>query len=706
MRVTELSKLMKLTTTEISRHVNRLGEIGFLQKNPDGFYDITYFGVFILLLLEEFEFASKNITYFEKHDVTQLPLRFIKRIGELSESSYINDVIRFLHHVDDIIDVSEKYVWLKVFQYPLTALNSIVESLNRGTSIKVIEKKEPGSGPHIDLGFSQEMSVEKRAKLSPLVSNKVLDNIYVFLVITEKGYAVSLPNQDGEFDYRGFVGTDERGLSWCRELFEYYWNKSEDRILSLLIESTPRKIDVMSSMKDGRIVVEGRNDSEIDSQAIQDAVDNHPEVILRGTFNLGTSKNETYCGKAEDPPARHKTKAAIIIRKSVKITGEGRVDGVPSTRLFKEGWTYPTFDANDCVFFIDGDDIDVTIENVHISDFNITAIIGEQGHSLKIMNNRITLETGIGRGFRWEHFGDIVTGIRSSGHFPGGIIIEGNLLDFATSFSFNQYQDRRDQPNEPSYRPDVSDYGNYRGHGIHVDLCVGEAIVRDNVIKNMNSRGVLVCDNYETARVYVKENVIESDIFGVYPYFTMYAGMGVLAQGSHLHRMQGFYVEIDDNSVRFSKVNYCGISVQGGVHEDTGKLVGGSIKGNEIHLDNGSVGVLLDACEDFDVSDNRLSGEAYYGVQVTGGERVTGLDFGSYENRVQGNDFRDLVIKDPDDYSIVHVDGKTFSGSEGRSTSAHVWLNKFSARTSVQVKADERVIDEGKDNIISYQENT
>jgi len=114
MRITEFSKQMGLTTTEISRHVNRLGEFRLLQKNPDGSYSITYFGELTLLLLEEFEFAARNIQYLFKHDVTRLPIKYVKRIGELSGSEYVDDAIRFLHNVEDIINDSEKFVWLKV----------------------------------------------------------------------------------------------------------------------------------------------------------------------------------------------------------------------------------------------------------------------------------------------------------------------------------------------------------------------------------------------------------------------------------------------------------------------------------------------------------------------------------------------------------------------------------------------------------------
>ena len=66
----------------------------------------------------------------------------------------------------------------------------------------------------------------------------------------------------------------------------------------------------------------------------------------------------------------------------------------------------------------------------------------------------------------------------------------------------------------------------------------------------------------------------------------------------------------------------------------------------------------------------------------------------------------DLRVRDPDKYSNGHTDGRMFTGLQDSSVTAHVWLNKFSAGNSIHVKADETVIDEGEDNVISYQEGT
>jgi hypothetical protein len=132
-----------------------------------------------------------------------------------------------------------------------------------------------------------------------------------------------------------------------------------------------------------------------------------------------------------------------------------------------------------------------------------------------------------------------------------------------------------------------------------------------------------------------------------------------------------------------------------------GKLGECVVRDNDIHLGDGSVGVLIRKTDRTEVVDNKISGKAYYGFYLWGSRDRGGFDLGSNENMVEDNDMTDLVIKAPDEYSDGHVDGRMFTGSEGKSATAHVWLNAHSRGNVIKVKPDETVIDEGEDNTIA-----
>ena len=104
-----------------------------------------------------------------------------------------------------------------------------------------------------------------------------------------------------------------------------------------------------------------------------------------------------------------------------------------------------------------------------------------------------------------------------------------------------------------------------------------------------------------------------------------------------------------------------------------------------------------------EVVGNKVSGKAYYGFHIWGDEDRVGFDLGSNDNLVKDNDLSELEIKIPDEYSDGHVDGRMFAGSEGRSVTSHVWLNRFSKRNAIFLKPDETAIDEGAGNDIRHQ---
>jgi len=685
--LTNLARTLGLSFPETSRHVLRLSEVGLIQKDVKGLYRLTPYGEVVLKQLHELEFTSQHKDYFINHTLSDLPIEFVKRLGDLQGSKYVDDTMRFFHRIENLIREAEEYVWFQIDEYPISALSSIVEAIGRGVQFKIIEPEERVTGPHLSLDASDDLPDLARTRHTPLAEHRTLEKSDVFLFLSDKGGLLAFPAFEGRCDYRGFNITDMRSLKWCGDIFQHYWEKAEPMVYTSPTEFVrPTRARVPEVETRAQIVVEGRDDSPIDARAVQDAVDNFDEVVLRGTFNFLTSK--------------------VVVRRSVVIRGEGREDDVPSTKIYKKGWDFP-FSEWDYVFCVDGEGVDVTIENIHFTDFNFLAIGGMQGNSLTIKENRITLDTGIGRGMIFGHFGDSIVGIYCGNNFPGDIVIEGNYLDFALSHVRGGFIPLRGVEEGPSYRPDLVKHENHIGIGIFVQFASGKVIIENNVVRNMNARGILSIDCTASAEVLIKHNTIVSRVYGSYMSYLDRAGYGILAQTAWQSPSPGYHVEISDNIVSCEKVNYCGINVAGPHFPPEGadKLRGGLIRNNSIHLENGLTCVLAQKCDDFEISNNKLSGRAYYGIQINARPQPADVDLGAYGNIIEDNDMTELEIKKPDEYSDSHVDGIYFSGSLGKSSTAHVWLAHNSKNNVVSVRADETVIDEGVDNTIKLKEN-
>ena len=686
-RITDITREMDLKTPEARRHVSRLSEVGLIQRNIEGFYHITPYGEGMLILLKEFDFMTRHRDYFQSHKLTTIPTAFLKQIGELGESRKIENAMDFLRHTENLLKESNEYIWMLVDKFPMNSLTTIVEAIERGVQFRIIEPRERILNPDIESMTSDETQALSRTRQTPLVDQRMVNDVNIYLFLSDNRGVIAFPTSDGQYDYRGFTATDCSSLNWCRELFEYYWAEAEQRTATTPVVQVQRGHLSERGESIGQVVVIGRGRPDVDAQAVQDAVDNYDEVILKGSFNLGTS--------------------TVYINRSVVLRGEGRENGIPSTKVYKKGWTFPFF-VEEYLLLVSGEGINVTIENIHFTDFNYVCIRNNQGNSVRIRDNRITLLTGMGRGMIYGGRGDHVIGIVSGGtdeptSFPSGVLIEGNHLDFALSYSLGGFLSRKGLGDDPNYRPNLENHESYCGIGVVINQNVGEVIVRGNVVRNMNSKGIYIADNYETAEIHVVGNTVVSEVYGSYSYSSHMAGQGILAQSAIDRPRSGIRVEISGNEIRYDKLNYCGIAVYGQsrYEEGAGKLGKCIVRDNDIHLGDGSVGVLIRKNDRTEVVDNKISGKAYYGFHLWGSEDREGFDLGSNDNLIEDNDLSDLEIKISDEYSDSHVDGRMFTGSEGKSATAHVWLNKFSARNMIHVKADETVIDEGTSNSIT-----
>jgi hypothetical protein len=271
--------------------------------------------------------------------------------------------------------------------------------------------------------------------------------------------------------------------------------------------------------------------------------------------------------------------------------------------------------------------------------------------------------------------------------------------------AFGGFLTRGGLEENPEYRPNLFNHEYYMGFGIAVHEASGAVSIENNIVRNANARGIAATCNLASSDVQIRSNTITSDLYGSYPFSSPEAGAGILAQSAWGFPSPGFDVEIEENTIKLDKLNYSGIIVLGPVTDREGadKLRGGMIRNNRIQLKDGYEGIHVRKCDEFEVADNTISGEVYYGIRVSGRRRSGELDLRAFNNVVEGNDMGDLRIRDPNEYSKNHADGRMFTGSPGSSTTAHVWLDQHSKNNLVKIRKDETVIDEGEDNKILYK---
>ncbi|TFH14994.1 hypothetical protein E4H04_09225, partial [Candidatus Bathyarchaeota archaeon] len=492
--LTKLSNEAGLNLPETRRHVSRLVKIDLVERRPNGSYSLTNFGEKILETVEEIAFFSQYRDYFLTHSVTQIPREYQVKLRDIANSEFHDNILNFIRKMESVIKEADNHVLLLVDQFPLNHLSIIMDSIERGVKFKIIEPKNRVLNPDLEALAPHETLALDRIKIIPQVEQRMMDEVNILLVVSEKDAVLAFPTMEGEYDYKGFRAKDTNSLEWCEELFHHIWSKAGSRTGTPVFEQKKMPWDGSITTTE-QIVLVGRERPEYDAPAIQDAVDRYDEILLKGRFNLGTS--------------------TILIKKSTIIRGDGRSKDIPDTKIYKHGWDFP-FISQEFLFMVRGDDIDVTIENLHVENFNGTCIGSRQGNSLTLRKNRITLTSGLGRGLSFGKWGDHVVGITAGGEniqtsFPGGIIIEDNYLDFALSYARGGFITKDGKERDPGYRPDLLNHEAPICFGVMICRNIGNVIVRNNIVRNMNSKGIYVFDNWETADIQIHDNLISSE---------------------------------------------------------------------------------------------------------------------------------------------------------------------------------------------------
>jgi predicted transcriptional regulator len=236
--VTGLSRDLSLTTQEASRHLSRLNDVSLTRKDADGSHHVTPYGRLIIQQIQGIRFASEYVDYFSNHALEGLPLEFVYRMGELTGSTYVDDLMFSIHCTEKVFREAEKYVWATSDQYPMSTIPLHRDAFSRGVKVRYIDAldwKPPQQW--VDEIAEEDSEAIRKARRKGQMEERVLDRLQVYLWMNEKNVGIiAFPNTRGRFDYLGFSSTDEGTLKWCRDLYTYYWEKAMPKTEFVLVK--------------------------------------------------------------------------------------------------------------------------------------------------------------------------------------------------------------------------------------------------------------------------------------------------------------------------------------------------------------------------------------------------------------------------------------------------------------------------------------
>ena len=217
--ITGVARDLKITTQETSRHITRLADVGLVLRQPDGSYLVSSYGDIVFNQMAGIEFSSTYRDYFKTHSLKTVPGMFVSRIGELRDCNLIENVMAVFQNIKEICDEAEEYIWRITDKRLNIIYPDVQEAADRGVEYRRIEPTEVNESPHVSI-------------LPPIKPGSVrgVESIPIFLAMSEKEIGgLAFPQLNNEFDYIGFTSKSPEALKWCRDLFQYYWDRGTEK---------------------------------------------------------------------------------------------------------------------------------------------------------------------------------------------------------------------------------------------------------------------------------------------------------------------------------------------------------------------------------------------------------------------------------------------------------------------------------------------
>jgi predicted transcriptional regulator len=240
-KLSQLAKDLGVTMQEVHRNVNRLMEVGLIKKNSEGTFSLTTFGNTIIKQIPAYDFLSRNKEYFSDHNLGEIPMKFVHRIGALNNSEYIEGLVAVIERWKQLYNESSEYIYGMVPQIPLELIESVIPKIkNNGVKFNyILPQKAIVPKRRTELlsksGYYDLLKMEKK-----VVERRMVDKVHVAVVLNESQATVMFPTVKdkvvADMNSMFYSRDDSLFHEWCLDYFRYCWYNSKPFDESKLLE--------------------------------------------------------------------------------------------------------------------------------------------------------------------------------------------------------------------------------------------------------------------------------------------------------------------------------------------------------------------------------------------------------------------------------------------------------------------------------------
>jgi predicted transcriptional regulator len=207
MRLSEVSKMLEITTAEVSRHLDRLVKTNFIEKRSDNLYYLTNYGGMLLFGYGASIFLIENSAFFANHTLNIPPV--LASYGPLANGKINRGTLNNTTMVTQSSKEAKQYIYVISDE----VMRSLTE-LDIARSVDGVEVKK------IYPARAKIPDAYKKSK----IEIRIMDEIPFSLKLTEKQAGLAF-FKDTSIDFdEVLIGDHEDFRYWLQLLFNYFWN--------------------------------------------------------------------------------------------------------------------------------------------------------------------------------------------------------------------------------------------------------------------------------------------------------------------------------------------------------------------------------------------------------------------------------------------------------------------------------------------------
>lgn len=212
-RLTKIARAVEARNPETSRHLDRLGSAGLVERTSEGAYRSTPLGHLLLGSLGGLQFLTAHAAYFRTHDLSGLPETFVGRLGDLSGGETPEGTFSNFAQDEKIFGTATQRLSVLTTELPDDFIGPLEAKDSQGARIQVIVEK----------GYRGPRPTESIRHLFRVVSS-----LPMAAAISEGAACLSFPARGGRMDYSAFFASEEaRFVRWALDVADWLWEQGE-----------------------------------------------------------------------------------------------------------------------------------------------------------------------------------------------------------------------------------------------------------------------------------------------------------------------------------------------------------------------------------------------------------------------------------------------------------------------------------------------